>query len=103
MAVSVFCLVRALPGMLVGGKDALTVTSVQQLGTLDLRHNDELVSHVFRLDGTAKDPNAKVSKNTAVSPARSRFAVVSFMNTNTESSAGLTMIQVVHVYQAVVT
>ncbi|KAI0241801.1 hypothetical protein LSAT2_018629 [Lamellibrachia satsuma] len=61
MAVSVFCLVRALPGMLVGGKDALTVTSVQQLGTLDLRHNDELVSHVFRLDGTAKDPNAKIS------------------------------------------
>ena len=57
----VSCLVRALPGMLTGGKNAFSVTSVEQLGKLDLGGNDQLVSHIFRLDVVSKDTNEKVS------------------------------------------
>ena len=57
----VCCLVRALPGMLPGGKNAFSVISVKQLGTLDLVGNEQLVSHIFRLDIASKYSNGKVS------------------------------------------
>ena len=51
----VCCLVRALPGVLAGGKNALSVASVEQLGKLHLAGNEQLVSHIFRLDVASND------------------------------------------------
>ena len=47
--------------MLSGGKNAFSVTSVEQLGKLDLVGNEQLVSHIFRLDVASKDSKENVS------------------------------------------
>ena len=89
MLLSLCCLVRALPDMLTGGQGAFNVTSVPQLGIVELRHNAELVSHVFRIDGSAKDAKEKVS-DTTVSADKSALAV------SVDACAGQHMISLSH-------